>query len=246
MTALAGGPSAQSPAPQARPTNGAGTQNPPRQPSPTLFFAHFVDHRACFTAFLETVAQRWWGQTLDDVGGTEPNTITVGAGEEEEAKKLDQAAVWNMLLELYLDEGIEGDQTTTCQHHKALRLLQSTHLPYDLTHALVLCSSHQYTPGLILLWEKMGTCEDMLRFWMEEHNLGRMSDMGIPDSSPSEKVISALGKYGPENPHLYVLILRFFTSTPELLTANQVSLESLLEHIESEKIMSPLSIVAGP
>ena len=88
--------------------------------------------------------------------------------------------------------------------------------------------------------------EDVLRFWMEEHNLGRTSDTGIPDSSPSEKVISALGKYGPENPHLYVLILHFFTSTPELLTANQVSLESLLEHIESEEIMSPLSVVAGP
>ena len=243
MTALAGGASAQSPAPQARPTNDAGTQNPPRRPSPTLFFAHFVDHPACFTAPLETVAQRRWRQTLDGVGGTEPNTIAVGRGEEEEAENLDQAAVWNTLLELYLDEGIEGDQNTACRHHKALRLLQSTHLPYDLTHALVLCSSHQYTPGLILLWEKMCMYEDVLRFWKEEHDSGRMSDTGVPDSSPSEKVISALGKYGPENPHLYPLVLRFFTSTPELLTANQASLEPLLEHIESEKIMSALSIV---
>ena len=115
MTALAGGASAQSPAPQARPTNDAGTQNPPRRPSPTLFFAHFVDHPACFTAPLETVAQRRWRQTLDGVGGTEPNTIAVGRGEEEEAENLDQAAVWNTLLELYLDEGIEGDQNTACQ-----------------------------------------------------------------------------------------------------------------------------------
>ena len=121
--------------------NGPGTQTPPRRPSPTLFFAHFVDHPACFTAFLGTVAQRRWGQTLDGVGGTVPNAIAVGAGEEEEAEKLDQAAVWNTLLELYLDEGIEGDQNAACKHHKALRLLQSTHLSYDLIHALVLCSS---------------------------------------------------------------------------------------------------------
>ena len=85
--------------------------------------------------------------------------------------------------------------------------------------------------------------EVVLRFWMEEHNSGRMSDAGVPDSSPSEKVISALGKYGPGNSHLYPLVLRFFTSTPELLTANQASLESLLEYIEIEKLTSPLSVV---
>ena len=63
--------------------------------------------------------------------------------------------------------------------------------------------------------------EDVLRFWMEEDNSGRMSEVGVPDSSPSEKVISALGKYGPGNSHLYPLVLRFFTSTPELLTAKK-------------------------
>ena len=33
------------------------------------------------------------GQTLDGVGGTKPNATAVGTGEEEEAEKLDQAAV---------------------------------------------------------------------------------------------------------------------------------------------------------
>lgn len=243
MTALAGGPSAQSPAPQVRSMNGPETQTPARRPSPTLFFAHFVDHPGCFTTFLETVAQRRWGQTLDDAGGEESGAVAVGAGEDEEAEKRDQVAVWNTLLELYLDEGIEGDQDTPCEHHKALRLLQSTGLPYDLTHALVLCSSHQYTPGLILLWEKMGMYEDVLRFWMEEYNSGRTSETGVTESSPSIQVISALRKYGPDNPHLYPLVLRFLTSSPALLTAHQADLESLLEHIESEKIMSPLSVV---
>lgn len=244
VTALASGPGAQSLTLHGRSTSGPGTQTPPRRPSPTLFFAHFVDHPGCFTTFLETVAQRRWGQTLDDAGGSESGAIAAGAGEDEEAEKRDQAAVWNTLLELYLDEGIEGDQHTPCEHHKALRLLDSTHLPYDLTHALVLCSSHQYTPGLILLWEKMGMYEDVLRFWMEEHNSASTSRMGFAESSPpSSQVISALRKYGPDNPHLYPLVLRFLTSTPALLTTHQADLESLLEHIESEKIMSPLSVV---
>ncbi|KAF8432962.1 hypothetical protein L210DRAFT_3614219 [Boletus edulis BED1] len=238
--ALADGPSTQSLAPQVRPTSAPETQTPPRRPSPTLFFAHFVDHPGCFTTFLETVAQRRWGQTLD-ASGSQSSAVTAGGGEDEEAERRDQSAVWNTLLELYLDEGTEGDQYTpsSCEHHKALRLLHSTHLPYDLTHALVLCSSHRYTPGLILLWERLGMYEDVLRFWMEEHNVGRTSS----ESSPSAQVISALRKYGPDNPHLYPLVLRFLTSTPALLTAHQADLESLLEHIESEKIMSPLSVV---
>jgi len=242
VTALAGGPG-QSRAPQVRSTTGPGALAPPRRPSPTLFFAHFVDHPECFTTFLETVAQRRWGQTLDGAGGPESGAVAVGAGEDEEAEKRDQAAVWNTLLELYLDEDSEGDQHTPCEHHKALRLLHSTHLPYDLTHALVLCSSHQYMPGLILLWEKMGMYEDVLRFWMEEHNSSSALVTSSSGSSPSAQVILALRKYGPDNPHLYPLVLRFLTSTPALLSAHQADLESLLEHIESEKIMSPLSVV---
>lgn len=85
--------------------------------------------------------------------------------------------------------------------------------------------------------------EDVLRFWMEEHNSGSAPVTGFSNSSPSVQVISALRKYGPDNPHLYPLVLRFLTSTPALLTTHQADLEVLLEHIESEKIMSPLSVV---
>ena len=242
-TTLAAGPSTQPLAPLARSTTGPGTQAPSRRPSPTLFFAHFVDHPGCFTTFLETVAQRRWGQALDGTSSSESGAIAAGGGEDEEIEKRDQAAVWNTLLELYLDEDTEGEPHTSCEHDKALRLLQSTHLPYDLTHALVLCSSHQYTPGLILLWEKMGMYEDVLRFWMEAHNSGSTSVSGFSDASPSAQVISALRKYGPDNPHLYPLVLRFLTSTPALLTAHQADLEVLLEHIESDKIMSPMAVV---
>ncbi|KAF9220088.1 hypothetical protein BS17DRAFT_788227 [Gyrodon lividus] len=247
-TALAGGPGAQSSAPQT-PSAGAtsqsqhlpGTQTPPARPSPTLFFAHFVDHPDCFTTFLETVAKRRWGQTLDAVASLDSGAFNVGTGEDEEAEKRNQAAVWNTLLELYLTEGTAAaDADRSTDQHKALRLLRATHIPYDLTHALVLCSSHEYTPGLVLLWEKMGMYEDVLRFWMEQYN----SSISVStEPSPSAQVISALRKYGPTNPDLYPLVLRFLTSTPALLTAHQADLEELLEHVESEKIMSPLSVV---
>jgi hypothetical protein len=44
---------------------------PLKRPSPRLYFANFVGHRAAFVMFLETVARRRWGQTLD---------VGVGAG----------------------------------------------------------------------------------------------------------------------------------------------------------------------
>jgi len=178
------------------------------------------------------------------VGGPESGAVAVGAGENEEAEKQDQAAVWHTLLELYLDKGSEGDQHTPCEHHTALRLRHSTHLPYGLTLALVLCLSHQYTHGLILLWEKMSMCGDVLRFWMEEHNSSSAFATGFSAPSPSAQVsIPAQRKYGPDNPRLYPLALRFLTSTPVLLSAHQPGLEYLLEHIESEKIMPPLFVV---
>ena len=155
-------------------------------------------------------------------------------------KRCDESS-WSATTEAY-DEDTEGGPTYP------LRAPQTPpnapfHLHYDLTHAVVLCSSHQYIPGLILLWEKMRMYEDVLRFWMEEHNSGSTSVTGFSESSPSAQVVSAQRKYGPGNPHLYLLVLRFLTSTPALLTAHQADLETLLEHVESEKIMSPLSVI---
>ncbi|KIJ14753.1 hypothetical protein PAXINDRAFT_99818 [Paxillus involutus ATCC 200175] len=228
-TALAAAPGTHPSVPQT-PSAGAtsqsqhlpGTHTPPARPTPTLFFAHFVDHLGCFMTFLETRPGK--------------------------AEKRDQAAVWNTLLELYLTDGTadaDAKRAIPYDQHKAIRLLHATHIPYDLMHALVLCSSHKYTPGLVLLWEKSGMYEDVLRFWMERHNSGiGASDSGAPtEPTPSTQVVSAIQKYGPTKPTLYPLVLRFLTSTPALLTMHQSDLEELLEHVESEKIVSPLSVV---
>ncbi|KAI6039353.1 hypothetical protein EDC04DRAFT_2868030 [Pisolithus marmoratus] len=202
----------------------------PRRPSPTLFFAHFVDHTTHFVRFLETVARRRWGQSLE------------GSVAMRRSERKDQAAVWNTLLELYLTENqTEGDK------EKALRLLRSSHLPYDATHALILCSSYSYAPGLVLLWEKMGMYEDILRFWMDQYNSGvravaESGDAshtgGIP-SSPSAQVIVALRQYGPGNPHLYPLVLRFLTSTPELIY------KRILEEVLSRNNVASVGLAKG-
>ncbi|KAL4080725.1 hypothetical protein J3A83DRAFT_4423637 [Scleroderma citrinum] len=227
---------ASAPAGQARPQ---GELQVSRRPSPTLFFAHFVDHPVYFVRFLETVAERRWGQNLEGTVAVE-----FAGSEDAESERRDQAAVWNTLLELYLTENQDEKDKV-----KALQLLRSSYLPYDVPHALILCSSCSYTPGLVLLWEKLGMYEDVLRFWMGQHNSGvrAVSDTGdsMHDSlsSPSAQVIAALRQYGPAHPYLYPLVLRFLTSTPELLSVHQADLQEILEHVERERIMAPLTVV---
>ncbi|OAX34310.1 hypothetical protein K503DRAFT_456147 [Rhizopogon vinicolor AM-OR11-026] len=198
-----------------------------KRPSPTLYFAHFVDHPSYFVHFLESVAARRWGQSLSPPLSSPPSS---SENEDEGSKKRDQSAVWNTLLELYLDGGSQEQQDN------ALKILTSDTLPCDKTHALILCSSYSYTPGLVVLWEKLDMYEDVLRFWMDKHN-------ATPSDSASAEVVQALARYGPSHPHLYELVLRFFTSTPELLTRHQADVEKILEHIEKERIMPPLGVV---
>lgn len=179
--------------------------------------------------FLEAVALKRWGQSVS--GSDSKVVVESDSDADPEAEKQDQIAIWNTLLELYLSNQGTGSQTD-----KALRLLRSPDLPYDPTHALILCSTQEYTPGLVLLWEKMGMHEDVLRFWMDKEK---------EDSSfgASEEVVRCLEQYGTTRPHLYPLVLRFLSSTPELLSKHTDDIGKILEHIDEEKIMPPLGVV---
>jgi len=207
---------------------------PPKLPSPRLFFAHFVDHTAHFIRFLEEVASRRWGQSLE---GSSASAPILEASTDE---KNEQAAVWNTLLELYLSTLSAHTDTdpseASHQERKIIRLLRDSNLPFDLTHALIVCSTHTFTPGLVLLWEKFGMYEDVLRFWMDRDREGT-------DPEASSQVLHYLNLYGPTHPHLYPLVLRFLTSNASLLSRHTSDLKAILEHIDQERIMPPLGVV---
>ncbi|KAI9437347.1 hypothetical protein BJY52DRAFT_1384587 [Lactarius psammicola] len=200
-----------------------------KRPSPRLYFANFVGHREHLVVFLEAVALRRWGQNLDGL----KDGVTMEASVEASAEAADQQAVWNTLLELYLTlvstagDGARGD---------ALRLLRAAeHLPYDPTHALILCATRGFTPGLVLLWERLGMHEDVLRFWMEQDRRGA--------AGAGAEVMRCLAQYGATAPQLYKLALRFFTSAPELMARHTQDLGEVLRVIEERAIMPPLVVV---
>lgn len=209
--------------------------NSVKRPSPRLYFAHFVDHPNHFVRFLETVARRRWGQTVENTA--EPLPVEADPDADEQAEQRDQAAVWNTLFELYLAQPGSPDASAET-NPKALAVLENTRLPYDPTHALILCSTRGFTPGLVLLWERMGMHEDVIRFFMDRDQAG--------DAGASAEVVRRLAQYGPGRPQLYPLVLRFLTSTPALLARHRADVGAVLRVIDEEKIMPPVSVVQVP
>ncbi|KAG6826409.1 hypothetical protein H0H92_015903, partial [Tricholoma furcatifolium] len=228
------------PPPTAPPTSAAPPPPPPvKRLSPRIYFAHFVDNLEQFLIFLEAVALRRWGQSVSPQGSAaaaaSPETPL-----DEESDRLDQVAVWNTLFELYLTLPSSDYQGTALVEanlrSKAMSILKSADLPYDPMHALILCSSRGYTEGLVLLWERMGMYEDVLRFWMDQETEGT-------NPGASAQVVEHLNRYGPNHPHLYPVVLRFLTSTPQLLERHRDDVRRVIQHIDEEEIMPPLGIV---
>ncbi|KAI9446876.1 hypothetical protein F5148DRAFT_1278202 [Russula earlei] len=208
-----------------------------KRPSPRLYFANFVGHREHLLVFLEAVALRRWGQSIDGSDGAAAG----GSGDatvQDTSEAADQQAVWNTLLELYLTlasaagDGARGDAL----RDKALQLLRAAdRLPYDPTHALILCATRFFTAGLVFLWERLGMHEDVLRFWMEQDRRG--------EAAAGAEVMRCLAQYGDAAPQLYKLALRFFTSAPELVSRHTQDLAEVLRVIEERAIMPPLAVV---
>ncbi|KAG8779740.1 hypothetical protein FRC20_003526, partial [Serendipita sp. 405] len=227
-----------------------------RKPSPRAYFVHFVDHPEYFIRFLEEVALSRWGQKVDLKTGTSEKKVADAPDAEQlpftdaEADKQDRSAVWNTLIELYLtlsnkppdmDKGKKAE-VAKAMKTKALHVLKSS-FEFDSTHALLVCSTQQFTEGLILLWERLRMYEDILRFWMDKEKALEGSNEEVKGDKPSSEVLRYLNRYGESNPHLYPLVLRFLTSTPILLQRHTTELTAILEHIEEEKIMPPIGVV---
>ena len=219
---------------------GTPVPQPVKRPSPRLYFANFVGHREHLLVFLEAVALRRWGQSLDEPkdGAAGLSGDSNASAIEDAAEAADQQAVWNTLLELYLTlASAAGDGARAdALREKALQLLRTAdRLPYDPMHALILCATRSFTPGLVLLWERLGMHEDVLRFWMEQDRQGI--------AGAGTEVMRCLAEYGEEAPQLYKLALRFFTSAPELVSRHSLDLAEVLRVVEERKILPPLGVV---
>ena len=221
------------------------SREPVKRPSPKVYFAHFVDHMEQFVIFLETVALRRWGQSVDESPSAATN-VEKGDSDapvDEDAERADEISVWNTLLELYLSISIRCEEGEKRMKAKALRILQSDEIPYDVNHALIVCSTCQFTPGLVLLWEKLGMHEDVLRFWMDKERASDSAGDEDGANNASEQLVHYLDLHGPKHRHLYPLVLRFLTSSEVLLNRHSKDVERVIDYVDEEKIMPSLAIL---
>jgi len=218
-------------------------------PSSQQYFAHFLDQPVMFIHFLESVALELWNQRVDAVPRTHDAPLPIREeappSYDHDSTKADQRAVWNTLLELYLTSTLSNEGTTSAEaSNKALGLLANTELPYDPMHALILCSSADFKEGLVRLWESMGMYEDVLRFYMDkDRNTDEANGSSHSETSPSTQVLLYLDLYGPTHPHLYPLVLRYLSSSPDILSRHPDKLASILQVIDEERIMPPLAVI---
>jgi hypothetical protein len=244
-----------------RPSQGEapnGTEEPPVKvapsytpPSPQQYFAHFLDEPVMFIHFLESVALSLWKQNVTTAPRPHDSPLPVREeappSYDDDPILADQRAVWNTLLELYLTSTQSSNESTARDaKNKALGLLANTEFPYDPMHALILCSSVDFKDGLVRLWESMGMYEDVLRFYIDKDKTMRETSTqsnGSTEGYPSAEVIRYLGLYGPTNPHLYPLVLRYLSSSPDILSRHPEQLTSILQTIDEERIMPPLAVV---
>ena len=227
-------------------------------PSPRQYFAHFVDHQTLFIKFLESVASTLWKQKVSvDI---RPDNIAKSPRpaelpEDDDPKSIDQRAVWNTLLELYLSSFRTSDrEARKVARSKALGLLADKDKPYDPAHAMILCSTAGFTDGLVGLWESMGMYEDVLRFWMDQDKDAESAANGASTNGddntfdeahrhPSDEVLRCLDLYGPTNLHLYPLVLRYLTSSTRVLSRQSSHIRRILAAIDEHRILPPLAVV---
>lgn len=214
------------------------------------FFVHFIDRPTQFIRFLETLAERRWpGESAGyDVDGESAEEVTSHIHQDSRQRK-EQEAIWNTLIELYLSQANSSDTSESEKQSlrsKALNLLREEDQakPIDLTQALLVCTTSDFTHGILVIYERMGMYEDVLRFWMTQEEVKSTSSNDASASLSSwQRIMNALDKHGPEHHELYPLVLRYLTSSSALLSNHQNDLMRILDYVSKEKIMPPIAVV---
>uniref|UniRef100_T1ISE0 Vacuolar protein sorting-associated protein 11 homolog n=1 Tax=Strigamia maritima TaxID=126957 RepID=T1ISE0_STRMM len=136
--------------------------------------------------------------------------------------------VYNTLIELYLQEyNQETEDNLKIEHEiKILNLLQSPDSGYDLDQVLVLCQMNNFKPGILYLYEKAKLFQQILRYYMDRDDFNN--------------VINTCKHFGSQDSKLWIQALWYFSKTDD---RQKNYLIEILQHIERERLLSPLMVV---
>ena len=131
------------------------------------------------------------------------------------------------LFEAYLQAAKTGKEGRSYWEEKATTLLTKRNLPVDT--ALLLSYLASFSKGTRIVRERTSLQIDIFRSYTEKRD--------------TKAAIEALHEYGPNEPELYILALRYFCSDPDILEVVEDELLQVLKRIEDDKLLTPLQIV---
>jgi hypothetical protein len=221
------------------------------KPSPQRYFSDYINHASEFIRFLETVAWKRWNQRVEARSPRVHSQLLNKPLPLDHHKRthdtehLQQQAVWNTLLELYLDSETPSEETDQNDgRRKALSLLDTIALlPLDPIHAMMLCSHFSFEAGLMSLWQRYGMYEEIARYWKQKMGDSANATTQLDGRTPAENLLHYLHMYGPVRPQLYPLVLRYVTSSPLILSRHGEEIRDILNTIDRDHIMPPLAVL---
>ncbi|CAK9817084.1 Vacuolar protein sorting-associated protein 11 homolog [Anthophora quadrimaculata] len=135
--------------------------------------------------------------------------------------------VYNTLVEHYLHLWSASDSDTKVQYEqKIVRLLQSLEACYDKDQILILCHQHNFSHGLLFLYEKSELYQEILWYHLREGN--------------SEQVLATCKRFGHQDPNLWVQALWSIARNKD---APAKLLTDILANIAQERLLSPLMVI---
>jgi tetratricopeptide (TPR) repeat protein len=186
-------------------------------PKPRTAFSSFIAHPDEFITFLEALIAQ--------------NNLSA----------LDRAEVSTALFEMYLESANSSATSPSAKKQlkekaKALimspdQVSQQDASSIETSNVLLLSSLSHFPAGTTLVRERANLYPDIFR--------------SFASAKDTSGAISALRKYGPEDPSLYTLALSYFSSSPTILSESGVKdeLQRVLQKIDHQNLMAPLQVV---
>jgi vacuolar protein sorting-associated protein 11 len=199
--------------------NGDAEPSPPAYsiPKPRTAFSSFIAHPDEFITFLEALIAQ--------------NNLS----------PLDRAEVSTALFEMYLESANSSATSPSANQQlkeKAKALIvspdqasQQDASSIDTSNVLLISSLSHFPAGTTLVRERANLYPDIFR--------------SFASAKDTSGAISALRKYGPEDPSLYTLALSYFSSSSTILLEPGVKdeLQRVLQKIDQQNLMAPLQVV---
>lgn len=152
--------------------------------------------------------------------------------EEQELKTSDRTDLYTTLFEMYLYKSTQkkGQHYKEEWEAKAKKLIEGEHVPMESSNVLLLSHLSNFKAGTVLVKEQANLLFDIFRSYTS--------------AKDTRGALSALKKYGPEEPQLYPAALAYLTSDPRVLEEGGAEeLSYVLNKIDKDGLMAPLQVI---